>query len=512
MRYRGIRKRFAVLFVVVTVVLLVLNVIWREYVQREQAEREMLESVQVLATEMDAIWDFMERSQPQFVRNEDGTYNLYCVVAAKAVAKIFTYKSGSFTIHYTNLTTRKTEDAPDGFESRAMEALLADSGLESYYGLVRQDDGSQVFRYIEPLYFKESCLECHGEPAGELDIMGYPKEGKQVDDLAGAASIIMPADTYLDNVSTNIIQETAIFSLFVIAGLAAIFWSVSRVATAQMRRLEEENRQKSDFLAMVSHEIRTPLTSILAFSDIWAASNKPRNDDEAKIMREMRLHSQTLLSMVNNMLELARIEAGRMRLSREPVDLAELLGTVRSSLMYLAQRKRVTISCSVERDVSVVMADGEKLRRILENLVSNAIKFVQGGGQVEVTASYDHRAGRLVLRVSDDGCGIDKNDIANIFDRFVQGGATQGGAEEGPATQGGATQGGESQGGAEQGGATQGGAQREKVEQRGSGLGLALVKELVELHGGTITVESEPKQGSTFEVVVEAPIITMEEV
>ncbi|MDR1184888.1 MAG: DUF3365 domain-containing protein, partial [Coriobacteriales bacterium] len=374
----SLRVKFAVLFVAVALVLLVGNFFWRSYILEAQAEREMLQSTKVLAEEMDAIWDFMEINQGQFVRHADGTYNLYCVVAAKAVSRIFTTNNADdYIIHYTNLTTRKPDDAPDAFEIRALEALYAEPELESYYSLETNEDGSQVFRYVEPLYITDSCLECHGSPKGETDMMGYPREGLEMGDIAGAASIIMPADTYVRNIQNSLIQESLLFVVLILAGLAVIFFSIAKLVTSPMKRLEgaaqqierhdfgvslddigdrdemqdlathfhsmaeqlqhlydeleaevdtrtlqleqtnhileeqrreleavniqleEDNRYKSDFLAIMSHEIRTPLTSILAFSDIWARSNAPRNAEEESIMKEMRLNSQILLAMVN---------------------------------------------------------------------------------------------------------------------------------------------------------------------------------------------------------------------
>jgi signal transduction histidine kinase len=553
MKRVGLHTKFAVLFVGITVVLLVLNIAWRSYVQQEQAEREMLETTQVLATEMDAIWEFMEINQYQFKQNEDGTYNLYCVVAAKAVSRMFTVKSGDYIIHYTNLTTRKPDDSPDEFEKRALEALHADPGLKAYYSLEKNEGGSQVFRYVEPLYITESCLECHGDPRGELDIMGYPKEGQKIGDIAGAASIIMPADAYVENNRTNIIQESIIFVVFILCGLATIFWSISRLVTVPVRKLEgvaqqiekhefevslddigdrdemqdlaahfdamakqlqslyagleaevgmrteelaqsneilqeqrrelesmnlklqEDNRYKSDFLAIMSHEIRTPLTSILAFADIWARSNAPRNKDEEKIMKEMRGNSQILLAMVNNILEMAKVEAGRAELVPEPVDMADLLNAVRGSTGFLAEKKNVTLTTRIDRDVPVVFIDSEKVRRILENLVSNAIKFTDEQGAVDMDVTYDPAGQRLTLTVTDDGCGIKDEDVAFIFDRFVQG--------KGSST----------------------------YRHGGSGLGLAVVKELAELHGGSVEVKTVFGQGSTFTVTIAARATTMEE-
>ncbi len=550
LRFVSLKVKFAVLFVLVAVVLLCFNTVWRLHVQNEQAEREMLETTQVLATEMNAVWDFMEINQTQFVKKEDGTYSLYCVVAAKVVAKLFTSKSDGVVVHYTNLHTRKDDDTPDEFEVKALEALHADPELDAYYELTTQDDGSQAFRYVEPLYITDSCLECHGGPEGELDAMGYPKEGLNKGDIAGAASIIMPADTYIENIRTNLFQETILFLLLILCGLGVIFWGISKLVTRPVRQLEDaagsleegsfdvqldaaavpdeitdlgwrfesmavqlksvyeglesevearsaqiiksnevlerqrgeleamnemlqkDNRLKSDFLAMMSHELRTPLTSILAFADIWSNTNAPRNEDEERIMEEMKLNSQVLLSMVNNMLDLARMEASTPELLLEPVDVADVLNAVKGSMRFLAEKKNIQVSVEVDRCVPVVMADQEKLRRIVENLVSNAIKYAHLGGNVKVSATYSCEGKTLTMAISDDGCGISKADQSTIFERFVRGSA------------------------------------QKRAGASGSGLGLALVSELVDLFGGTIEVTSTVGQGSVF--VVALPVSPLE--
>jgi signal transduction histidine kinase len=471
----SLRVRLAVPFVGVMVVLLVANTLWRSHILQEQAEHEMLETTEVLAEEMNAIWDFMEINQGQFIRNEDGTYNLYCVVAAKAVSRLFTTNNtDDFVIHYTNLTTRKPDDAPDAFETQALTELYANPQLKAYYALNTDRGGPPVFRYVEPLYITESCLECHGDPAGELDVMGYAKEGLRKGDIAGAASIIMPADTYMANVRSSILQETGVFVLITLAGLAVIFWIISRFVTTPMerqnRQLEEDNRYKSDFLAIMSHEIRTPLTSILAFADIWSATNKPRSPEEESIMREMRINSQILLAMVNNILEMARVEAGRAELALEPVDLSDLFSVVRGSMGFLAEKKRVSIRMDIARDMPVVIIDAEKVRRILENLISNAIKFVDEGGLVQVGARYDFDVRVLTLTVEDDGCGIKPEDRPFVFDRFTQG--------------------------------------HDSTAHRsgGSGLGLAVVRELAELHGGTVELECpDALEGAERDAPQDAP-------
>lgn len=543
MKRFSLHMKFAVLFTAVIVTLLAANVGWNSYVQERRAEREMLETAQVLARQMDAVWDFMEINQGQFKEGEDGTQSLYCVTAAKAVSRIFTENS-DYVIHYTNSTTRKPFDAPDAFELEALDALKRDGDLDSYYGLYEYEDGRTVFRYVEPLHITESCLECHGEPAGELDSKGYPKEGQRIGDVAGVASIVMPTETYVESAGSNIVQESIVFMIVVGGGLAAVFWGVFRLVTSPLGKLEQatkeiekgnfdidvegighrdeiedlasqfgsmatrlgclcsgleeqverrtqqlaeandelrsqrekleqanekllaDGRYKSDFLAIMGHELRTPLTSILAFADIWEEGYLPRDANEAKIVHEIKANSQVILNMVNNILEMARLDAGKVDLVNEPVDIYEVVRSVKGMMQSLAARKRIAFEVDFGRDVPVMYGDGEKIRRILENLISNAIKFTEQGGTVRVSTMHDPRDDSLVVRVEDTGRGVKEEDIPYIFDSFVQGKAPRGHA---------------------------GG---------GSGLGLAVVKELVELHGGTIGVESEFGVGSAFVVCV----------
>lgn len=544
-RRANLYAKFAVLFAAVIVLVLGFNVGWRQHTQQEQTEREMLEKAQVLAHEMDAVWDFMERNQNQFKTDADGHYTLYCVVAAKSISRSFTGKT-DYIIHYTNTQTRKKADSPDAFELEALAALKADRGLDAYYALTTDDEGYEVFRYVEPLEVTESCLSCHGEPAGELDELGYPKEGQKVGDIAGAASIIMPVDVYLQNSRASLVQETIVFALVLIGGLAAIFFGIARLVTRPMRRLGEaaariehhdfnvdlegigdrdevedlarsfdsmavqlqelyddleqkvdvrtaelaranelleaqrhqleavneklkdESQYKSDFLAIMSHELRTPLTSILAFADLWEQANAPRDEGERIAVREIKENGRLLQQMIGNILEMARVEAGRITLTLEAVDLRDLLAVVEGTVGFIAEKRGIDLVVAVSDDMPVIRADFEKLRRIIENLASNALKFTEPGGSVRIDCTYEAAADCAVIRVADTGVGIKADDLPTIFDRFVQG---------------------------------DGSAER---RYGGSGLGLAVVRELVELHGGSVEVESTEGAGSVFTVRIDA--------
>ena len=248
-------------------------------------------------------------------------------------------------------------------------------------------------------------------------------------------------------------------------------------------RLKRENQYKSDFLAIVSHELRTPLTSILAFTELLAQSIDPSETSALRQVEEVEKNGSILLEMVNNVLETARIQAGSERLNLELVDLNDIVGMVETTNESVALKRGVTFATRVAPDVPLIESDWEKVRRILVNLVSNAIKFTPEGGRVEVNVSYEPgeqdnpvgapeampdeqgaHAGIVHIDVSDTGIGIPADKQRLVFERFTQ--------------------------------------ENMSTVRRygGSGLGLSLVKDLVAMLGGTVELESAPGQGSTFTV------------
>lgn len=539
-----LRGKTTIILIVLLVVAVALNVVWSDYTQREQAEAEMLEKARILTYEMDAVWEFMDMNQARIDTDSDGTYNfkgLYCAIAGKSIAKILE-RDTNYIIQYTNLEPRKKASMSDEYESDAIRMFKEGTANEKY-GIETYED-QEVFRYVSPIYLKESCLDCHGDPKGELDATGYPKEGMEVGDLIGVTSIIMPIDIYMSGIQDNVTHQIGYFSFIVIMVILILYFAITRMIThpltevesavdqieggnfevdldgikgngeikdlaikfdsmakqlrtlynnlegqVEMRtaqlesanemleeqrsqlaqvneELQAENQYKSDFLAIMSHELRTPLTSIIAFTEIWQNANTERSEDETAAVKEVKENGQLLLQMVNNILEMARVEAGRTDLIMEPFDMMDLIGLVERSIGFLADQRHIALTTLVHPDVPIITADWEKIRRIVENLTSNAIKFTRKGGSVHIEVSYDERNERLAIAVTDTGIGIKEEDLPLIFERFTQ---------------------------------------SDKSSYRrygGSGLGLAVVKELVEMHEGSIEVESTYKQGSTFTVFI----------
>jgi signal transduction histidine kinase len=228
-------------------------------------------------------------------------------------------------------------------------------------------------------------------------------------------------------------------------------------ANAQLTRL---NKAKSDFVSAVSHELRTPLAAIKGYASLLATGQfgplaKPQSERLGKIEK----HSDLLTKLINNLLDIARIESGRVAMDRKPIPLEELMGTVHEMVRPQLEQKRIRYD--VDRDgVTQLTGDAQHLQRVFMNLLSNAIKYTPEGGSIRV--GFQREEDKVLASVTDSGCGIAAEDLPKLFQEFYR--------SSDPINQ----------------------------EVRGTGLGLALVKRIVEAHHGTISVTSEKGKGSTF--------------
>jgi PAS domain S-box-containing protein len=234
------------------------------------------------------------------------------------------------------------------------------------------------------------------------------------------------------------------------------------------RRLREVDRLKSEFLANMSHELRTPLNSILGYAEVMLMGiDGELSGDMEEDVTAIFENGQQLLKLINDILDLTRVEAGRLRIVKESVDVALLLEQAKTHNqgLLLKQPKPVEIVVSATPDLPMIVVDPVRFAQILNNLVSNAIKFTDRG-QVVLFADHDKAAERLIIEVRDTGVGIAEEDIGGLFERFHQ--------VDGSSTR----------------------------RAEGTGLGLAISKHLVELHGGELTVESKGGVGSTFAILI----------
>ena len=539
-----LKTKFVCLIAVLLVVALGANILWTTENQHKQLEGELREQGRALAQQMDAVWEFMIDNQDRLAQvafREDGVYQgLHCAIAGRVIGQSFTQHS-DYTIRFVNFNPRNRAGEPDDYEEAALTIFHEDPDSADYYSFTDYDD-KQVFRYVAPMTIEEDCLQCHGEPAGELDVTGTPKEGWHMGDIGGAISIIIPLDLYQQNERESIMQDVLFFAIVLAICLVVIYAALSYLVTRPLSKIQagvkqvsdgnlnvqltysessremseltsefngmadelanvyanledqvadrteqlqqankvlerqrkqleqvnsqlvDENRYKSEFLSMVSHELRTPLTSIVAFADLLNKHIVPANEKEARALVGIETNSQALALMINGILEMSRLDAGRVKLNEEVVDAGDLVGMVSATVGPLATKENLTFTCEVASDVPLIRADFDKLMHVLQNLCGNAVKFTPDGGCIRLDVTYHREADEVWFRVSDTGIGIAAEDHCRIFEKFAQ--------VDSSSTR----------------------------RYNGTGLGLAIVKQYAELHGGGVSVESELGHGAAFTV------------
>src|SRR5947208_10511141 len=237
---------------------------------------------------------------------------------------------------------------------------------------------------------------------------------------------------------------------------------VDELAQANMA-LYDSNRLKSDFLATMSHELRTPLNSIPGFSEVLLSSGQ-LNDKQQRWVRNVQSSGERLLALINDILDLAKIEAGKMQVRLEEFSIHDACEGLLNMFRPLAEKKNIELRGQIDPDIPVLRQDVTKLQQILQNLLSNALKFTPEGGRVLLKAYADPT--HVIINVQDTGVGIAPEEQSLVFEKFRQSGN--------PLTR----------------------------EQGGTGLGLSIVRELSKLLGGAATLQSELGRGSTFTVRV----------
>lgn len=506
---RRLTTRISLLIAAVVALSVVVYASYNSQALLANTEAQVLGEARTLNLQMQAVWSYVDQAQDSINYNSDGRFDfkgIYCSIAGKSIAQNFTRSSEGYMIRYAREDPRSYTDVPDAFESAALEAF-ATQGATEYYEMTEYD-GKLVFRYASALEMKRNCLECHGGPKGEYDIVGFAKEGMGLGDLAGAVSIVIPLDTYRANMQARSSSDILFYVWLVVAVALAIYvalrvW-VARPLTKMNRELMAANEASSTFLTTMSHEMRTPISAIMAYTDLIEGENAGANNAagagavvagvvsgaeasasksiggeassdvcvgaenrSAEYLREIRENSRQLLDMVNNVIDAARIEANAFTVSYDEVDVADLAHGVVAMVEPLAAQRDIEVRLSVE-NVPVLCSDWDALFKMLGNLAGNAVKFSRAGDVVEVRLWYCRDAAMLHMEVSDTGIGISEDQLERIFEKFAQ--------------------------------APSAGHDR----SGGSGLGLFLVKALAETMGGTISVHSQLGRGSTFSVSVPA--------
>lgn len=370
----------------------------------------------------------------------------------------------------------------DQFDHEAWRRLS--SNPEQPFYRFENQDGREVFRYAVADRMQESCVGCHnGRPDS-------PKHDWLVGDLRGVLEVTLPLDGIIQAAKQDL-QTTTYFyvitSVLLLLGIVILVvkqWRYSslleqdvQTRTAELlreielrKRFEERlisakeeavnaSKAKSEFLSHMSHELRTPLNAVIGFSQLL--SEEELSDDQQESVQLILSSGRHLLELINDLLDLSRIEAGRLEVHQERVEVQKLLGECKSLLEPIARAKGVSLQISRDCDVyAMVWGDTMRVKQVLINLISNAIKYNRENGSVNVYCeATEHQ--RLRISVMDTGIGISEELQHHLFQPFERLGV-------------------------------------ERTHLEGTGIGLALSKRLVEMMDGSIGVESKQGEGSTF--------------
>ncbi len=388
--------------------------------------------------------------------------------------------------HITSLDPLRPENRPDAWEADALRAFEA--GREEVLEVTRID-GRPYLRYMAPMVTEPGCLRCHGQ------------QGYRIGDIRGGISVAVPLQDYIAHEQASMARVLGSLGGIWLLGVAGLVWGHRRLRldagrqyqagqeieslnrdlerrvaerTAQLaetsrelecavRAAEAANRAKSAFLANMSHEIRTPMNAILGLSYLLRReSADPHQCEQLGKISEAGNH---LLSIINDILDISKIEAGKLELERRDFDLGELLENVASLVGERAEAKNLYLERQLDpRLVGYWRGDPTRLQQVLVNFAGNAVKFTERGGvtlairQIEV----DGERSRIEFEVRDTGIGIAPEDQARLFQPFEQ--------ADGSTTR----------------------------RFGGTGLGLAISRRLIELMGGGIELDSLPGRGSAF--------------
>lgn len=527
----------------VVVAVMSLSLTWDIYHQRRQAEADLLARAQVVTKQFLAARAYVAESEELLYRASEGHFDESVNPGSigRGIGESFSAQS-DYRLKQIWLKGKKPQETLEPGEQQLLEVLLKNPGQREAW-LIEQPGGTRQLRYMVPVYMEQPCLSCHGQ-----------RDGYALGDFCGAISVTASLVPFEQRLRDQAISQVAFWALLIGVVILCLYLLVTRLVTRplqelskltrelgkgnlgaglkgiratgeiydlgesfremaarlqrlynrleeevaartqqlreaneQLRRRQEElhrvnaelvkaNQVKSDFLANMSHELRTPLTSILAFTELLLEEVPGRlSPEQREYLEDIRVSGEELLATINDLLDLAKIEAGHMTVKLALEEPAEVVEEVERQVRPLARRKGLELVVEVKENLPLVPMDRTKIRQVLLNLLGNAVKFTPPGGRVALTVEQEADPPQLVFRVEDTGIGIKEEHLGRIFEKFVM---------------------------------VDSSASR---EQRGSGLGLALAKELVGLHGGRIWAESEVGKGSRFSFTLPLRQAGMEE-
>ena len=517
----------------------------------DKAIQHAQEKAEIVLAEIEAMQDYFKavvRPKMYDLIAEDDfmVETMSTSYVAREVAKRFNNIAPEYYFKQAAINPRNPLNQADSLEIEIISEFNRNPQVKEWRGTANKN-GKKYYYFMRPFVMEEACLRCHGNPEaapkyivdtygslngfgrkpGEISgvkAIGIPVEAAFADARKNFLTIMMfglPAMLVLFALVFLLFRKTVIENLREITGaftdiannsneigrqlevksndeIGALTVAFNRMSselltrtqelqeardnlenevaqrTAELQQanaaLDKANKLKSEFLANMSHELRTPLNAIIGFAEVLRDELcGGLNAEQMVCALDIHASGKHLLQMINDILDLSKIEAGKMELQCEEFALLTALDGILSVVRDMANKKKLTVQINAPADLPDIYADPVKFKQIMYNLLSNAIKFTPEGGSITIEASL--RDDEFFISVTDTGIGISPEDQLHLFDEFKQIDSSY------------------------------------SRQYEGTGLGLALTKRLVEMHGGEIGMESEPGKGSRFAFSLPARVV-----
>jgi two-component system sensor histidine kinase BarA len=474
---RGIR-RFSVYILSVLILILSASFIYNLRMQSE-AERLLIDQEARAVTQLfESMQLYLSDKQDLINQGPDGSYHfkgLNPEAVGKGVADIFNRVS-DHKIKLTNLTPRNPSNLPDEFEKKALVAMQADAHLMDYAGEIERG-GDRFYYFVKRVNLTPECMDCHGKPRGTPDITGHPSEGRHVGDFGGAISVQIPFHT----LAQSRWESTLVLLLFTLglagASLYLISYFLKRINTLSRdlalkneeleqhnRRLEELERLKGELFHMLVHDMKAPLTFMIgSLQMLQEQKDGPLNSDQGELVSLVLRGCNRLEGMITNILDINRLEEGKLEFNHAPVDLVKLITEKEKIWRHSIESQDKSLVIDFRCSAPSPFTDRHLLERILENLVSNAIKHTRSGrGRIRLIVKDWAEPKGVLIQVCDNGEGIPTAYREKIFDKYTTA------------------------------------KQQELGMKSDTGLGLTFCKMATTALGGDIWLEDDPESGTCF--------------
>jgi len=384
------------------------------------------------------------------IQSADGkTYTMKNPALMTREISQYAQETGRFAYHITSLKLINPSNVPDEWEQNALQ--MFERGIHERRQILPLNS-QRVYRFMRPLTYEKGCVACHA------------RQGYEIGQVRGGISVTLPFDRTAAMLRTNRLAMTALaVAVSLVLGFVLYFfvWRLMNQLSVQNVRLLELNDLKNRFLGIVAHDLRNPIAVFKGYLGfLLGGLAGPMSNPQEDILQQMNTTSKRMLTLINDLLDVSAIESGKLELDKRKTDLVAFLQDLHAANAILAKGKSIDLTLHLEPGLPEVTCDQNRISQVINNLVTNAIKFSHPGTQ---TALRVERHGQEVeISVSDQGQGIPAEEIPGLFADFTRTSVTPTGGE------------------------------------RSTGLGLSIVKRLVEAHGGRVWVESEVGKGSTF--------------